>query len=205
MLATRLVVAGLLVTPSSRAPILLCFGRLLIADESPTARVDVVVVAVDAGAAGLLEAADLAHGGAATRVAAFAARPRRVELEFLARGVAFEDREALYRRQLNALGVLSVIPIPRVAGTEDQGRVLPSWCDEHGWTSVMVVTSWHHSRRLQRVLKRAMEGHPTAVQVRVARYSDFDPDNWWQDRDGVRTVLVESQKLLIDLVRHPFS
>ena len=50
-----------------------------------------------------------------------------------------------------------------------------------------------------------MEGHQTVVKVRVARHSDFDPDRWWQDREGARTVITEIQKLVVDVGRHPFT
>lgn len=200
-----LAIAAVLVTPSARSPILLGVGQTLIAEDAPAIEpVDAIVVAVDAGVAGLLEAADLVHGGVATRVATFVGPPRTVDLELLARGVPIEDREAEYRRTLNALGVASVIPIPRVTGTEDQGRVLPVWCEERGLRSVLVVTTWHHSRRLQRVLERAMAGHETTVSIRIARHTEFDPDSWWQERDGARTVITEIQKLMLDFLRHPF-
>jgi hypothetical protein len=39
----------------------------------------------------------------------------------------------------------------------------------------------------------------------VPYYSEFDPDRWWQTRDGARIGLVELQKLLLDLARHPIS
>ena len=38
-----------------------------------------------------------------------------------------------------------------------------------------------------------------------ARYSDFDPDRWWQTREGTRTGIIEMQKLLLDVVRYPTS
>jgi hypothetical protein len=50
-----------------------------------------------------------------------------------------------------------------------------------------------------------MKGHPTRVIVRPARYSNFDPDRWWEDRGGVRIEIVEVQKLLLDVVLHPMS
>jgi hypothetical protein len=43
------------------------------------------------------------------------------------------------------------------------------------------------------------------VIVRSARYSSFDPESWWTTRDGLRTEIVEVQKLLFDIVRHPIS
>jgi hypothetical protein len=70
---------------------------------------------------------------------------------------------------------------------------------------IIVVTSSDHSRRLQRVLRRAMKGRGTRVIVRRSRYSEFDPDRWWQTRSGTRSEIIEFEKLLIDVVRHPFS
>ena len=67
------------------------------------------------------------------------------------------------------------------------------------------MTTRDRSRRLQRVLDREMKGHPTRVTVRASRYSSFDPDRWWQTRGGVRTLLVELQRLVLDFVRHPAS
>ena len=50
-----------------------------------------------------------------------------------------------------------------------------------------------------------MKGHPTHFTVQAARYSSFDPDRWWETRKGVRTEIVELQKLLLDFVLHPLS
>jgi hypothetical protein len=69
----------------------------------------------------------------------------------------------------------------------------------------VLVAARDHSRRLRRVLDRAMKGHPTRVTVHPERYSSFDPDRWWETRDGVWTEIDELQKLLSDAVRHPMS
>jgi hypothetical protein len=50
-----------------------------------------------------------------------------------------------------------------------------------------------------------MKAHPTRVMVQSARYSSFDPDHWWETRDGIRTEIVEFQKLVLDVVLHPMS
>ena len=50
-----------------------------------------------------------------------------------------------------------------------------------------------------------MKGHPTHVTVRPSRYSSFDPDRWWETRGGIRTGLIELQKLMLDVVLHPLS
>ena len=154
----------------------------------------------------MLEAAELFHSGVAMRVAVFADPPGTVDREFIRRGIPYEDAAARSIRQLKALGVDTIDRIPRnEAGTENEGRVLPDWCDEHGFHSVIVVSTSDHSRRLRRVLHRSMKGHQTKVAVRSARYSDFDPDRWWESRGGIRTEIEEFEKLLLDVVHHPIS
>ena len=63
-----------------------------------------------------------------------------------------------------------------------------------------------HSRRLRRV-HRSVKGHQTNVAVSCStHYSGFDPDRWWNSPDsGIRTEIMESEKLLLDIVRHPIS
>ncbi len=199
------VVAGVVIVgvPAIREPILRAAGRALVFDE-PVEPTDVIVVAIDADGAGALEAADLVRSGIARRVAVFADPPDAVTQEFGRRGVPYEDKATRLVRHLRALGVTSIEQIPRsVAGTEDEGQVLPDWCDKQKFRSVVVVSTPDHSRRLHRVLLRAMAGRQTRVTLRVARHSAFDPDRWWETRSGIRTEIIELEKLLLDVVRHP--
>jgi hypothetical protein len=123
-----------------------------------------------------------------------------------ARGLAYEDAGARQIRQLSWLGVTDVVQVSRTdVGTEGVGQVLPPWCDQHQFRSIVLVAARDHSRQLRRVLDRAMKGHPTRVMVRPARYSIFDPDRWWETRGGVRTEIIELQKLVLDVVLHPIS
>lgn len=204
--ATAALGAASLAAAGLPRPLLKAAGGALVVHED-LAPADVVVISTGADGAGVLEAADLVHGGVAPRVAVFADPPDpMVDREFLRRGVPYEDAAAREVRQLRALGVDRVEQIPRtVAGTEDEGAVLPEWCRREGFRSVIVVTTADHSRRVRRLLRRSMEGQPTRVIVRPARYSQFDPDGWWDTRGGLRTGIVEIQKLLFDVARHPMS
>ena len=202
LLFTGVVVVGI---PATRGPILRAAGWALVFDE-PVEPADIVVVTADAGGAGVLEAADLVRSGIARRVAVFADPPDAVDQEFRRRGIPYEDVAAWSVRYLRLLGVTAIEPIPRaIAGTEDVGEVLPDWCDRHQFRSVVVVSTPDHSRRLHRVLHRAMRDHRTRVRIRVTRHSEFDPDRWWETRGGIRTEIVELEKLLFDIVRHPLS
>jgi len=203
--ALAAVAAGIVAVPSVRQPVLRAAGWALVVTE-PVAPADAIVVSPDSGGAGALEAADLVQSGIATRVAVFTDPPSGEDHEFIRRGLPYEDEGARQIRQLKLLGVTDVVQIPRTdAGTEGEGEVLPAWCDQHQFRSVVFVAARDHSRRVRRVLDRVMKGHPTQVTVRPARYSNFDPDRWWETRVGVRTEIIELQKLVLEAVLHPVS
>ena len=188
-----------------REPVLRAAGWALVVDNEPVGPADIIVLTVDSNGAGALEAADLVKSGVSKRVAVFADPPSGEDIEFVRRGLPYEDAAARQIRQLKMLGVTDVEKISRVTGTGSEGEVLPQWCDEQHLRSIVVVATKDHSRRLRRVLDRDMKGHPTKVTVRAARYSNFDPDRWWETRGGARIEIVEAQKLLLDFVLHPLS
>jgi uncharacterized SAM-binding protein YcdF (DUF218 family) len=189
---------------SLREPVLRAAGWVLVVNE-PVSSADIIVLTLDSGGAGALETADLVQSDISKRVAVFMDPPDETDLEFIRRGLPYEDGAARQIRQLKSLGVTDVVQISRVNGTEAEGQALPPWCDEHHLRSIVVVAAKDHSRRLQRLLERVMKGHPTRVTIQPARYSSFDPDRWWETRDGVRTEIIELQKLLLDVVLHPKS
>jgi hypothetical protein len=205
MLIATLAAVAIMAVPSCREPVLRAAGRALVVDE-PVAPADVIVIATDAGGAGALQAADLVHDDIATRVAVFTDPPSGEDLEFIRRGLPYEDLAARQIRQLGSLGVVNVMTIPRSeAGTEGEGQVLAPWCDGQQFRSVVFVSSRDHSRRIRRVLDRGMKGHEVRVVVQSERYSNFDPDRWWETRGGLRTGIIELEKLVLDVVLHPVS
>jgi hypothetical protein len=200
-----LAAATIVAVPSIRESMLRAAGWTLVVHE-PLVTADVIVISLDSGGAGALEAADLVKEGVASRVAVFTDPPSGDDHEFIRRGLPYEDRSARQIGQLRLLGVTDVMQIPGgQAGTNNEGQVLPTWCDQHKFRSIVFVASRDHSRRTRRVLSRVMKRHPTRVIVQAARYSPFDPNRWWETRNGVRTEIVELQKLVLDVVLHPLS
>ena len=202
LMVVALAAFAIVAIRSLREPVLRAAGWALVVKE-PVTSADIIVLSLDSGPAGALEAADLVQSGVSKRVAVFMDPPSGEDFEFIRRGLPYEDAGARQVRQLRSLGVTDVVQISRVDGTESEGQVLPAWCDEHQLRSIVFVATKDHSQRLRRVLDRVMKGHPTRVTVRPARYSSFDPDRWWETRSGVRTEIVELQKLLLDVVLHP--
>lgn len=201
-----LTMATLVAFAPLRERVLRSLGWTLVATEA-LAPADVIVVALASGGAGTLEAADLVQGGIANRVVVFADPPSgRDDLEFIRRGVPYDDWGSRQVRQLGWLGVKDVVQISRAGtGTSGIGQLLRPWIEQHNIQSIVFVTTRDRSRRLQRVLAREMKGHATRITVHPSRYSAFDPDRWWQTRDGLRKLLIELQRLILDVVRHPAS
>jgi hypothetical protein len=205
LIVVALATAAILAVPSVRDPLLRAAGRALVVDE-PVTPADIIVIAADSGGAGALQAADLFHRGIATRVAVFTDPPSGEDLEFIRRGLPPEDLAASQIWQLRWLGVTDVVEIPRTeAGTQGEGQILAPWCDQHEFRSVVFVVARDHSRRMRRVLNREMKGHPTRVTVQSGPYSSFDPDRWWETRGGLRTAIIELEKLALDVALHPMS
>jgi len=200
-----LVAAGVVAVPSVREPVLRAAGWALVVN-GPVAPADIIVLSLDSGGAGALEAADLVQSGIATRVAVYADPPSGEDHEFIRRGLPYEDAAARQIDQLKWLGVTDVVQIPRAdAEPESVVEVLPAWCDQHRFRSIVFVANREYSRWLQRVLDRVMKGHSTRITVQPSRYSGFDPDQWWKTRTGVRIAIVELQRLVLEVLLHQIS
>jgi hypothetical protein len=205
LVAFAAAAAAVAAVPSAREQLLRAAGWALVVNE-PVEPADIIVISLDSAGAGALEAADLVQSGIATRVAVFTDPPSGEDHEFIRRGLPYDDASARQIRQLNWLGLTDIVQIPRTeSGTEGETQVLAPWCDQHQFQAVVFVAARDHSRRVRRMLDRVMKGHPTRVMVRPARYSTFDPDRWWETRDGVRKEIVEFQKLVLEAVVHPMS
>ncbi|HYA65422.1 MAG TPA: hypothetical protein VEE84_01950 [Burkholderiaceae bacterium] len=200
--AIAAVVVGCAI-PNVRHFLLRSAGWALVASD-PEEPADIIVIAVDAGAPEDLEAADLVHRGISARVAVFAQAPDPLQPEYARRGLPPSSQAPRSVRLLNALGIRVIEQIAQTPeGTDDEARILAEWCERNGFRTVIFVSTADHSRRARRILGRSMLNHRTRILVRYSPYASFHPDAWWRTRDGLRTELVEMEKLLADLLLHP--
>src|ERR1700746_2343125 len=139
LLVVAFVALAIVAVPSIREPVLRAAGWALVVNE-PVASADIIVLSLDSGGAGALEAADLVQSGISKRVAVFMDPPSGVDHEFIRRGLPYEDAGARQLRQLKSLGVTDVMQIPRTdIGTEGATLVLPLWCEQHQFRSILFV------------------------------------------------------------------
>src|SRR5260370_34281159 len=103
--------AAVVAVPSVRGLVLRGAGWALVVSE-PVAPADIIVVSLDSGGAGALEAADLVPSGIATRVAVFTDPPSGEDHEFIRRGLPYEDASARQIRQLRSARRPNITEIP---------------------------------------------------------------------------------------------
>jgi hypothetical protein len=137
LLTLALAAFAIVAIRSLREPVLRAAGLALVVNNEPVAPADIIVLTIDSGGAGALEAADLVQSGVSKRVAVFEDPPSREGSEFIRRGFPYEDQAARQIRQLRTLGITDVVQISRVNGTEDEGQVLPKWADEQHLRSIV--------------------------------------------------------------------
>jgi uncharacterized SAM-binding protein YcdF (DUF218 family) len=91
----------------------------------------------------------------------------------------------------------AIIKFPQMGdSTREEVVALRGLVEERRWRSVLIVTSNSHTRRARYILSRIL---PAAVTVRVAAARDFayDPDHWWETRNGQKRFFHEAVGMLV--------
>jgi uncharacterized SAM-binding protein YcdF (DUF218 family) len=84
-------------------------------------------------------------------------------------------------------------------GTRNEARALASLAREHGWRSLVVISSGFHLRRVALVVRRALAGSGVRLSFAALPYDRdaYGPGRWWRRPRGVRVVLSEVVKLAV--------
>jgi len=185
-------------------PVLRGLGHVLITDE-PIAQSDAIILPNWTGTPGALEAADLVHQGISKHVLVLMDRPPNAYRELVRRGI-IPDGDNWLVNLLRALGVDDVRVVQNSGnGTSEEAFLLPDWLALNHIRSAVVISTPDHSKRMRRLLRRSFDSSSVQMVVKTTRYSDFDPNDWWRSRSGLRAGVEELQKLLLDIVQHPIS
>jgi uncharacterized SAM-binding protein YcdF (DUF218 family) len=92
-------------------------------------------------------------------------------------------------------GVL-VVAAHRADSTREEAAFFRSYLPEHGYASVILVTSNYHTRRAKKVFEKEWRGTPLRLRVSGAPDYQFHPDDWWRHRTDSRTFFYEFSKTL---------
>jgi len=83
--------------------------------------------------------------------------------------------------------------------TVEEAAALRGCLLEHGWTSVIVVTSQYHTRRARRIWRKHV-GSPFTISVFGVGDADYEPRDWWRNRHEAKTWLLEVTKSVWNLL-----
>lgn len=86
----------------------------------------------------------------------------------------------------------AIVPLRhRAASTRQEAATVRELARERRWRRLTIVTSNYHTRRSRYIFRDVL---PADVEVRVtpAADADFDPQSWWQSREGCKTFVRET-------------
>ena len=81
------------------------------------------------------------------------------------------------------------------SSTWEDGQQIAALAKERGTRTILVVTSWPHSRRALCTIKKHLADSEVSVYYARAENPAYRPDNWWLSRAGWRTVSAEVAKI----------
>lgn len=84
--------------------------------------------------------------------------------------------------------------LPTTSTWED-GQEIKAFAERRQVNSILVVTSWYHSRRALCVIKQQFEGSGVSILYDPPSDLRYGPDRWWRDFDDWAAVLKELVKI----------
>lgn len=188
--------AFLFVLYMARHPLLRLVGGALITNDSPRAS-DAIIVLGDDNYSGdrATRAAELIKAGWAPKVVASG--------RYLRPYASIADLE---QRDLKDRGVPASAIVRfahRAADTREECAALSPLLAEHRWKQVMIVTSNYHTRRAEYICSRLLP-RGTGLRVVAAPDSEYQPDDWWVSRPGLKIFLHETLGFVVAIweMRH---
>jgi uncharacterized SAM-binding protein YcdF (DUF218 family) len=177
-----LLVAGVIVVRQA--------GRWLV-HEDPLARADAIVVLSGGLPFRAEAAARLFRLGYAHEV--WVSRPEGPSAELQAMGIHFVGEEEYDRQILIKQGVtesaVQILP-GTIINTQQEMEEIAREMRRTGKSSVIIVTSPQHTRRVKALWKKIVGNDPKLI-VRAAEEDPFDADHWWSNTRDVFAVVRE--------------
>jgi uncharacterized SAM-binding protein YcdF (DUF218 family) len=164
--------------------------------EDPLQSADAIVVLSGGLPFRAVEAARLYHAGYAPEV--WVTKPVGYTRDLEPMGIQYIGDEAYSREVLLHFGVpasaIRILETP-ILSTEEEIGVITKQANQTGKARVIIVTSPPHTRRVRRLWKVLVDGHPRAI-VRSSPGDPFDPGHWWHTTQDALGVTRETLGLL---------
>lgn len=152
--------------------------------QTKIANADVIVVLAGGGPERLCHGIELYKRGLATELWYTGDKPVETRSDFVDSELAlnFALRQGIPRDKIKLL--------PSTSTFED-GKVIVALVKEKKIKSIIMATSWYHTRRAMNVIRHYLADPSVAVYISSSTNLPYTPDNWWQDEDGLVNVVNE--------------
>ena len=185
-------VAGIvLVAGALLATVVITAGNWLIQPDRPL-RAD-AIVALSGDLLRTVFAAELYRAGMVPRVILTEERRQPAHRKLDEMGIPFPEMHDVSREILLKLGVpreaIQVVGKRVISTAAEADAVRASLPQE---ASILVVTSWYHTRRTHLTFARQFPPGKLAV---VSNPADGPPSPWWSEQDSARNVILELVKI----------
>jgi uncharacterized SAM-binding protein YcdF (DUF218 family) len=180
----------------ARHPLMRMAGSVWVVDEGPLASDAIVILSDDNYQADrATRAAELIKAGWAPRVIASGRY-----LRPYASVAELEEHDLIDR----GVPQTAIVPLAhRAENTREEAEAIRQFIGSKGWKRIIVVTSNYHTRRARYICERVFSPG-TVLRVVAAPDSEFDPDNWWRTRLGVKIFAQEVVGMIVAIweLRH---
>jgi uncharacterized SAM-binding protein YcdF (DUF218 family) len=179
-----------------RHPLMRLAGNFWVVDDGPAASDAIVILGDDNYEADRANrAAEVLKQGWAPRIIASGRYLRPYA------SIAQLEQQDLLQRGVPASAI--VLLQHRAEDTREEGEEIGQFISSHGWKRILVVTSNYHTRRARYILARVLPAG-TVLRVLSAPDVEYDPDDWWQTRLGIKRFFHESVGMIVAMweLRH---
>lgn len=89
--------------------------------------------------------------------------------------------------------------------TYEDGLALADMARQKGIKTILLVTSWYHTRRAERVVRRCLAKSDISLYVSSSTNLPYTPENWWRSDEGLVTIHNEIIKTALYWRRYGIS
>jgi len=149
--------------------------------QTKIANADAVVVLAGGGPERLCHGIELFKRGLVPELWYTGDQPLETRSDFMDSKLAlnFAMRRGIPRDKIRLL--------PSTSTFED-GKAITALVKEEKIKSIIVVTSWYHTKRAMNVVRHCIPDTNISVYVSSSTNLPYTPDNWWRDEEGLVAI-----------------
>lgn len=149
--------------------------------QTKIAKADIIVVLAGGGPERLCHGMELFKRGLAPELWYTGDKPLETRSDFM------DSEQALNFALRSGVPKEKIKLLPSTSTFED-GKSIAALVKEKKIKSVIIVTSWYHTRRTANVITHFIADTNISVYISSSTNLPFSPDNWWRDEEGLVAV-----------------